>query len=76
MTAVWQTVRTVAEIAGSLLPDLIAWIKSLIDLGKSPSEAAEIVRRDIRSRVEEYEKAKAADEAALEAKYGREDESE
>ena len=54
-----------------VLPALGGLIGSLIQLGKSPDEAADIVIKDMTSRREEYERQKAADEAALAAKHGR-----
>lgn len=53
------------------LPAVGRLIKSLIELGKSPDEAADLVIEDIESRRAEYEREKAEDEAALAEKHGQ-----
>lgn len=52
------------------LPVLGELIKSLIEMGHSPDDAADIVARDLKSRQAEYEAAKAADKQALKDKHG------
>lgn len=59
------------EAGAKVLPSVINLIGSLVAMGKTPDEAAEIVKRDLESRQAAYEAAKAADDAALEAKHGR-----
>jgi len=60
----WQT-------AVELIPDVVKLVGSLVDAGMSFAEAKEVARRDIQSRVALYERQKAEDDAALEAKHGR-----
>ena len=57
----------------SVLPALGGLINSLVKLGKSPAEAADIVIRDMTSRREQYEREKAEDEARLAAKHENND---
>lgn len=52
-----------------VLPALGGLIGALIEMGKSPDEAAELVIKDITSRRTEYEREKAEDMAALEGKH-------
>ncbi len=54
-----------------MLPELIKMIQGLIEGGMSSGEAEEIVRRDIESRKDAYEAAKAQDEDDLNKKHGR-----
>lgn len=62
------------EIGARLTPAVIGLVQSLIAMGHSPEEAEAIVAKDIESRRAEYERAKAADVAALERKHGMPDE--
>lgn len=52
-----------------VMPALGGLIGSLIELGHSADDAADIVIKDIESRKAEYEREKAADMAALEDKH-------
>lgn len=60
------------EVGARLLPALIEAVASLIKGGHSPEEAEAIVRRDIDSRAAQYERERAEDEDALDAKWGGE----
>jgi hypothetical protein len=62
------------EIGARLTPAVIGLVQGLIEAGHSPEEAEAIVRKDIESRRAEYQRAKAADVAALERKHGMPDE--
>ena len=68
-------VMTAVEVGAKVLPAIISWIQDMIAAGKSGEEAEAIVRRDIKSRRAEYQAAKAADMAALDAKHAGERET-
>ncbi len=63
-------VLQVIQLVAGLIPTVVSTIDALIKAGHSPEEAAAIVKRDIESRRAEYEKARDADVAALDAKHG------
>lgn len=71
--AIIPTLEAAVEIAGAVLPDVIKWILSLIHAGHSPTEAKEIVRRDIQTRQKAYEAARDKDVQALHDKWGDDD---
>lgn len=60
---------TAVKIGVEVLPAVVGWISDLINAGRSPDEATDIVRRDIESRREQYHEARDADLAALDAKW-------
>ncbi|MEC7520187.1 MAG: hypothetical protein VYE22_10000 [Myxococcota bacterium] len=66
-----QGVKDAIEVGARLLPSIVDGVAELIAAGMSASEAEEVVRKDIQSRIERYEREKAEDEAALERKHGR-----
>ena len=59
------------QIAQTLTPLVIELVRSLIAAGHTPEEATEMVRRDIASLRDRYEREKADDRAALARKHGR-----
>lgn len=65
-----QSMKDAIEIGGRLLPSLVETVAELIAAGASAAEAEAVVRKDIQSRVERYERERAEDEAALDAKHG------
>lgn len=62
-----QTAEAVARIAGAVAPDLFRWIAELFRQGHTEEEVLEIV--NIQSRRERYERERAEDMAALDAKH-------
>jgi len=62
-----QTAEAVARIAGAVAPDLFRWIAELFRQGHTEEEVLEIV--NIQSRRERYERERAEDVAALDAKH-------
>jgi len=64
-----ETALRIAEIVGNLIGPLASWIASLIAAGKSPEEAAEIVRRDIEDRRAQIAANRAAVDDALDRKH-------
>lgn len=64
-----STGSDVVEVISSVVPAIGELAAALIRMGKSREEAAEIIKRDITSRVAVYEAEKAEDEAALAAKH-------
>ena len=64
-------VGEIVKVGIDLLPAVTDLVGSLIAMGKSKEEAAEIVKRDLQSRQAAYEAAKAADDQALEDKHDR-----
>lgn len=67
-----QGVKDALDVGARLLPSIVDLVGGLIAGGMSPDEAEAVVRRDIESRREQYEKERAEDEAALAAKHRRE----
>lgn len=63
-----RTAEAVARIAGAVAPDLFRWIAELFRQGHTEEEVLEIV--NIQSRRERYERERAEDMAALDAKHG------
>jgi len=59
------------KVIAEVLPAVGNLAAALLKLGKSPSEAAEIINRDMKSRQAEYEREKAADDKALEDKHNQ-----
>ncbi len=64
-----QEVKDAIEVGARLLPSIVDGVAELIAAGMSASEAEKVVRKDIQSRIERYEREKAEDEAALERKH-------
>lgn len=62
-----RTAEAVARIAGAVAPDLFRWIAELFRQGHTEEEVLEIV--NIQSRRERYERERAEDMAALDAKH-------
>ncbi|MEQ9074087.1 MAG: hypothetical protein RLP09_09540 [Sandaracinaceae bacterium] len=65
-----QNMKDAIEIGGRLLPSLVETVAEIIAAGASAAEAEAVVRKDIQSRVERYERERDEDEAALDAKHG------
>lgn len=65
-----QEVKDAIEVGARLLPSIVDGVAELIAAGMSASEAEKVVRKDIQSRIERYEREKAEDMAALERKHG------
>jgi len=65
-----NTVFQVFEVVSDLIGPLGELVLGLIEAGKSPKEAGEIVRRDIKSLRARYEQEKAEDERRLAEKHG------
>ncbi len=59
------------EIIGGVIKSVVTTIYDLIQKGNSAQEAADIVKRNIRSLREQYDLEKAEDEDALNKKHGR-----
>jgi len=61
----------IVEAVGRLAGPVAQLIGGLVDAGMSAADAEELVRRDIASLRAEYLRQRAEDDAALEAKHGR-----
>lgn len=60
-----------AEMIGRLTMSVVQWVASLIEAGKTPEEAEEIVRTEIDDRRAEIAARRAANDEALRRKHGR-----
>lgn len=64
-----STGSDVVSVISAVVPALGELAAALIALGKSPDEAAELIKTNITSLRSKYEREKAEDEAALKAKH-------
>lgn len=65
-------IGTAIEVGTRLAPFVIDLVQTLIDLGHSPEEAEEIVKRDIMSRADIYKSQRDKDLEDLKKKHGLE----
>lgn len=68
------TIDVAIRVAGAALPHLVDLAGRLISAGFTAAESEDVIKRDIQSRIEEYEGSRAADDAALRRKHGEVDE--